>query len=121
MNLFEFCLLLLAILMSVAGQVYLKLGALKLGAVTFENLKNHVFKILSVPELLLGLGFYSLGAIAYILVLTRVSLSVAAPAASLIYIFTVLSAFLFFNEPITLWKSLGVGAIVFGVCLVASD
>ena len=85
----EFGLLLVSILTSTLGQLFLKLGALKLGKVTAGNVFSHVLSIAATPELILGLLSYGMGAIAYILLLTRVRLSIAAPSASLIYFFPV--------------------------------
>lgn len=118
MSLPEFFLLLMAVSLSAFGQVYLKTGALKLGEVSFSSLVNHLARMITIPELFIGLTFYGLGAIAYILVLTRVKLSVAGPAASVIYILTVWLGYLFFNEPITVQKAFGVGLIVCGVAMI---
>ncbi len=63
----ELGLLLISILTSVAGQFWLKAGALKLGKVNAGNLVSHVFGIVTMPELLAGLACYGLGACAYIL------------------------------------------------------
>lgn len=114
----EFLLLLASVLASVAGQFLLKAGALKLGQVTADNAVSHILNIVTIPELLMGLGCYGLGAIAYILLLTRVNLSVAAPAVSLIYVFAVLIGFVVFREPIPFSRLVGLAFIVCGVLLV---
>ncbi|EKV01778.1 EamA-like family transporter [Leptolyngbya sp. PCC 7375] len=119
MNPPEFFLLLMAVLLSVAGQIFLKFGALQLGAVNASNLVTQIFKIATTYELIIGLMFYGFGAIAYILVLTRVPLSTAGPAASMIYIFTVVSGSLFFNEAITAAKILGLVTITIGVLIIS--
>ncbi len=118
MTLPEFGLFLIAILMSVAGQWLLKAGALKLGQVNTSNFSSHVLGILTNPELLMGLTCYGLGAIVYILVLTRVKLSVAGPAAAVVYVFTVLLGYFVFQEPIPLSRVIGLGLITCGVLLV---
>lgn len=118
MNLQEFCLLLFSVLVSATGQFFLKIGALKLGKVTGSNLVSHILNIIMVPELLAGLACYGLGAIAYILLLTRVKLSVAGPSASLIYIFSVLMGYFIFKESIPIYRLFGMGFIVCGVILV---
>lgn len=118
MTLPEFGLFLIAILMSVAGQWLLKAGALKLGQVNPSNLSSHVLGILTTPELLTGLTCYGLGAIVYILVLTRVKLSVAGPAAAVVYVFTALLGYFVFQEPIPLSRVIGLGLITCGVLLV---
>lgn len=114
----EFILLLTSVLAGVIGQFLLKMGALKLGEVNASNALNHLLSIAVTPELLIGLISYALGALAYILLLTRVDLSVAGPAVSLSYIFSVLLGFFFFKEAIPLSRLIGLGFIMGGVILV---
>jgi drug/metabolite transporter (DMT)-like permease len=114
----EFSLLLMSVIASVAGQFFLKSGALKLGRVHAGNAVNHILSILTTPELLIGLTCYALGALAYILLLTRVSLSVAGPSVSLVYIFSVLLGYFIFKEPIPLIRLIGLTLIMSGVILV---
>ncbi len=114
----EFGLFLISILMSVAGQWLLKAGALKLGQVNSGNLSSHVLGILTTPELLAGLTCYGLGAITYILLLTRVKLSIAGPAVALVYVFSVLLGYFIFRESIPLSRVVGLGLIICGVVLV---
>lgn len=118
MNFSEFLLLVAAVITSGMGQLFLKLGALKLGKVTASNIVLHVINIITVPELLLGLSCYGIGAIAYILLLTRVKLSVAGPSAALIYVFSVLVGYFFFKESIPVYRLFGLSFIVCGVVLI---
>lgn len=120
MNLQEFGLLLISVIASSFGQLFLKLGALQLGAVTSTNLVGHLLKIATTPALIAGLAAYGVGAVSYILLLTRVKLSVAAPSASLIYLASVLIGYFVFQESISLGRAVGLGLIVCGVALVAS-
>lgn len=108
----------MAILTSAAGQFFLKTGALRLGKVNATNWLSHVFGVFTTPELLAGLCFYGLGAVAYILLLTRVNLSVAGPSAALIYVFSVLMGYFLFREAIPLSRAAGLGLIICGVLLV---
>jgi multidrug transporter EmrE-like cation transporter len=114
----EFGLFLISILASVVGQWLLKTGALKLGKVNASNLFSHLQGILNTPELLIGLACYGMGAFFYILVLTRVNLSVAGPAASLSYVFSVLLGYFVFRESIPLNQVIALGFIVSGVVLL---
>ena len=114
----EFLLLLASVIASVVGQFLLKIGALKLGQVNATNAVSHVLSIVVTPELLLGLTCYAFGALAYILLLTRVDLSVAGPSISLVYVFSVLLGSLFFKETIPFTRIVGLGCIVCGVMLV---
>ncbi|MDX2242469.1 MAG: EamA family transporter [Leptolyngbyaceae cyanobacterium bins.302] len=118
MTLQEFFLFLAAILVASGGQTLLKLGALKLGPVEANNAIEKVLNILRTPELLVGLVFYGVSAILFILVLTRVKLSVAAPAVSITYIISVLAGYFLFKEPITTRHLIGFSLIICGVVLV---
>lgn len=121
MNIAELGLLLTAVLMSGAGQTFLKLGALRLGELTADKVLSHILSIATIPELVIGLAAYGFGAIAYILLLTRVELSIAGPAASAIYIFSVLVGHFIFHEPIPLTRIIGLGFIICGVILVIAQ
>lgn len=114
----EFGLLLISILASVSGQFFLKAGALKLGKVNAGNLSSHILGMITTPDLLIGLSCYGLGAIAYILLLTRVKLSIAGPAVALVYVFSVLVGCFVFREPVPLTRLVGLGLIMCGVVLV---
>lgn len=118
MNPQELALLLISVMASVTGQLFLKLGANKLGKVNTSNILTQITSIATTPELLLGLLCYGLGAIAYILLLTRVKLSIAGPSASLVYVFSVLIGYFIFKETIPSIRYLGLGLIVSGVILV---
>lgn len=111
-------LLMMSILTSVAGQFLLKAGALKLGRVEAGNVVSHILRIATTPELLMGLTCYGLGAIAYILLLTRVKLSVAGPAVALVYVFSVLVGYFVFRESIPPSRLIGLSLIIGGVLLV---
>jgi drug/metabolite transporter (DMT)-like permease len=114
----EFALLLVSILTSVAGQFFLKAGALKLGKVNADNAVSHILSIVFTPELIVGLLCYGLGAIAYILLLTRVNLSVAGPSVALIYVFSVVLGYFIYKEAIPISRLVGLGFITCGVILV---
>ncbi|MGB6295753.1 MAG: EamA family transporter [Rivularia sp. (in: cyanobacteria)] len=114
----EFCLLLLSVFASVTGQLFLKIGAGKLGRVNATNALQQILGIITTPQLLIGLACYGVGAVVYILLLTRVNLSVAGPSASLVYVFSVLLGYFIFKESIPLMRVAGLSLIVCGVILV---
>lgn len=118
MNLQEFALLLMSVATSVGGQFFLKTGALKLGRVHIGNAVSHILSIITIPEIVLGLACYGLGALAYIMLLTRVSLSIAGPSISLVYVFSVLLGYFIFRETIPVTRLIGLSFIVCGVILV---
>lgn len=121
MTLKELGLLLISILTSVAGQFLLKAGALRLGKVSAENVVSHILAIVTVPELIAGLVSYAVGAIAYILLLTRVNLSIAGPSIALSYVFSVLLGYFIFREVVPIQRVIGVALIICGVVLVVGQ
>lgn len=114
----EFGVFVISLLIAVTGQFFLKLGALKLGRVTPENMIGHALSIITTPELLGGLAFYGLSAITYILLLTRVKLSVIGPSVALSYVLSVVVGYFVFRESIPPMRLVGLGFIVCGVLLV---
>ena len=118
MNLLEVSLLLTSVIVSIAGQFLLKLGALKLGKVDAGNAISHIISMVTIPELLVGLTCYGIGAVAYILLLTRVNLSVAAPSVSIGYVFSVLIGHFILKEPFGQIRLFGLSFIVMGVILL---
>ncbi|MEB3182524.1 MAG: EamA family transporter [Nostocaceae cyanobacterium] len=114
----ELGLFLFSIITGVTGQFLLKTGALKLGKVNAENALGHILGIITTPELLGGLSCYGVSAFAYILLLTRVKLSVVGPAVALTYVFSVLLGYFVFREAIPISRIFGLGLIICGVVLV---
>jgi drug/metabolite transporter (DMT)-like permease len=116
----EFGLFLISIVTSAAGQFFLKSGALKIGKSHPGSFFGNILGMIVIPELAVGLSFYGVGVIAYILLLSRVKLSVAGPALALGYVFSVLLGYFVFHETLPLRRILGLSLIVAGVILVLS-
>ncbi len=120
MNMVMFPLIFICILLNAAAQLLLKAGMMKIGHfdVSWENLLPIGLKVALVPHILLGLLCYVLSVVAWMVVLSRVEVSVAYPLASLGYIITAIAAFYLFNEPFTSIKIIGIAVIIFGVFLI---
>lgn len=121
MNLIDFFFLVLSVLSTVGGQLFLKLGADKLAPLLEQLSWSTLMGLFKIPELLVGLGFYTLAAVTYILLLSRVPLSIAAPSVSLVHVFSVLLGYFVFHESIPLSRVLGLGLIMAGVILVVAQ
>ncbi len=118
MNVVEISVLMVTVLTGSIGQFFLKNGAKQLGAVSTNNILSQIIGISTNFNLVVGLIFYAAAAILYILMLTRVPLSVLAPAVSLQYVFSMLMGKYFFGEVISMNRLVGLGMIVAGVILV---
>ena len=120
MTLQEFALFIISLIAGLSGQFFLKSGALKLGVLSSTNFLSHVLRIATIPELIFGLTFYAMAAVLYILLLTRINLSVLGPAVALQYVFTMMMGHFLFHEPLPLSRLAGVALIIGGVVLLVS-
>jgi drug/metabolite transporter (DMT)-like permease len=91
------------------GAVFLKIGSTRLR----QGLSN----IISVP-LAGGVAMYLLSSVFFIAGLRKGELSVLYPLVSLGYIWTLLWSNLFFKEPLTRYKFLGLFLILVGVSFI---
>jgi drug/metabolite transporter (DMT)-like permease len=91
------------------GAVFLKKGAARLDGsiLSFVNL-----------ELIFGVSLFLGSSVFYALGIRGGQLSVLYPMVSLGYLWTLLWSKLFFKEPLTVTKFLGLGLILLGVCFV---
>ena len=113
-------LILLSTISGVAGQTALKLGVSKPGvAETATGLFAIVALIFKSPLVLLGLGFYGLGALAWIAVLSRLDLSGAYPVLALNFVFVTLASRFILGETVPPLRWLGILVIIAGILLVA--
>ena len=91
------------------GAVFLKMGAARLDGSVLSFLNS---------RLLLGVALFLGSSVFYALGIRGGQLSVLYPMVSLGYVWTLLWSRLFFNEPFTRTKFLGLGLILLGVCFV---
>lgn len=119
---YSIALILASVLVGVLGQLFLKAGVAKLGTIGGEalsNLPHLVGTVATTPQILIGLAFYGLGAAMWIVVLSRVDLSLAYPMLGLGYVIVLLTSWLVFGEAVTPLRWAGTIMIVAGVVLVA--
>jgi len=113
------------ILISVAaggvGQILLKLGMNRLGAVTlsFDQIFEVLWRIGTNPFVVGGLLLYVCGTVFWLAALSRVDLSYAYPFASLSYILMLGASWLIFGENITPLRLVGTLAIAIGVLVIS--
>ncbi len=114
-------LIFISILTGVAGQTVLKLGVSTPQAAerAISGPFDVIVLILHSPLVLLGLLLYGVGALAWIMVLSRLDLSYAYPFLALNFVLVTLSSRLILGEPIPTIRWLGIGFICVGILIVA--
>lgn len=103
-------LIVIATILGGFGALYFKLGA--------DKLKFNLLDLMKNWRLMLGVFFYGISTVFFILGLKGGDLSVLYPFASLTYVWVVLLSIKLLNEKMNLYKWMGVASILIGVSLI---
>lgn len=121
MSAVAFALVLTGVLLNAAAQLLIKAGAETVGRFNFtaSNLWHAGLHFALQWQILLGLAFYAVSVVVWILALTRVQVSIAYPMLSLGYVVTAFAAWWLFGEALSTQKFIGIAVIIAGVIIVA--
>lgn len=110
-----------SVLLGVVGQLLLKSGLNRLGALSLGGYGalTAAWRIGISPLIWAGLGLYAVGTLFWLAALSQVELAYAYPFISLTYVLILVASWLFFREQLSLLRVLGVAAICLGVSIVA--
>lgn len=116
-------LILSGVLLNSTAQLLLKTGMLQIGHFEFSisNAIPIALKVIVNLPIIAGLTCYVLSVGFWLLVLSRIPVSVAYPMLSIGYIVNALAAHFLFAEPLTSVKVLGIFVIITGVYIVAQN
>ena len=117
----EFLLIIGSVFLAAVGQITLKYGMNKVGRITaadFGNVFELFMRTFTNPFVLLGFLVFGLSSILWLVVLSRINVSVAYPFVSLTYFLVLLLSWLFLGEKITLLQWGGVMLIWLGLFVV---
>lgn len=117
MKLWVFLVLLLAIFMTTAGEMLTKAGLNRVGEFSFRW--EVIWRTFTNWMVLLGFALILGAAILWLVVISRVNLSLAYPILALGYVVTVIASWLLLSEPLTWQKLVGSLVICAGVALVS--
>jgi drug/metabolite transporter (DMT)-like permease len=113
-----------AVIISVFGQVSLKVAMNQVGAIDAESLvrpMETLMRVFSTPLVWLGLGCYGVSALLWLVVLSRLDLSYAYLMLASMYVLIPLVSWLFLGERIPPLRWLGMVVVVLGVVIVAKS
>lgn len=116
-------LILFGVLLNAGAQLLLKAGMIQIGhfEFTLTNALPIGIKVMANPPIITGLFMYVISVGVWLLVLSRVQVSLAYPMLSIGYIVNALAAYYLFGEPLTSLRLLGIFIIIGGVYLVAQS
>lgn len=118
-----FALIVLNDLVDTVAQLFMKKGVLATGisVVTPATIAEFVARGVSSWPLWAGVVIFILNFFVWIAILYKVDLSIAMPVGSTSYIFIPLAAMLFLHERVSLFRWIGIGAIVLGIHFVSQS
>jgi drug/metabolite transporter (DMT)-like permease len=119
----SFGLLFVSVIFAIGGQVTLKsamdpnrIG--RIGTAQVSRPMETVVRALQEPRLWVGLTLFGISAVFWLVVLSRVPLSVAYPIVGLSYIIVVAIARLFLHEHVPPLRWVGVAVVAIGIAIV---
>ena len=118
---FSLMMLVISVVFAVAGQFTLKTAMNevgRIGATEIAAAGDTITRALREPRLWLGLMLFGISAMFWLVVLSRVDLSVAYPFVGLSYIVVVLFSRLFLHEQVTALRWLGVVVVAIGIAII---
>lgn len=116
----DYILLTFNVFLTVIGQILLKQGVTKVGEI--NNLKVFLSKFTQIiwnPYVISGISIYGFTTFVWLVILSRIKLSIAYPMLSLGYVIAIPFSRIFFKESIPVTRIIGAIIICIGVYLVA--
>lgn len=122
MKIHIFIFILLSVTLSAVAQIVLKTG---MSSMPIENairrglFSGVVWQITTSPWIIGGLGLYFIGTMVWLLVLSKVDVSLAYPFVGLGFILTMLFGYLILGESVSLMRALGTLLVAIGVVMIS--
>ena len=121
MNLASFLTIMLSVTVSAIGQICFKLGLNSLNRPdTPAQLEGSMLLAsLLTPGVIVGLGFYIVGALLWLSALGRVELSQAYPFVGFGFTLTTLAGWWIFGDHLSVQRIAGIGIVLVGITFLA--
>lgn len=106
-------LILFSVLLNALAQLFLKKGMISVGELAFSV--DFIMRCAFNPFILGGFGFYAISIISWLIVLSKVQVSIAYPFLSFGFVFSAIVAYFAFGEDLGAFKILGIAFICIGL------
>lgn len=116
----SYAFLITALILNSIANIMMKLGAMHLGDLSNINAQEMIYKFITNWRLILGLFFFAVNVILYVIALNKLDISMAYPIMTtggflIISVFSVI----FLKEPFTLIQGIGIILATTGITLIA--
>lgn len=115
----NYLILAVSILLAVAGQLMMKKGMMIFGAFPASQLLSNLIPMFMNPWVFFGFVCFGFSSIFWLVVLSRLPLSLVYPMVSVAYVLVAFASLIFFRENVSLARWLGIVIIVCGVFLIS--
>lgn len=115
----NYIILAISILLAVAGQLFMKKGMMIFGQFRVSQLLVKIIPIFLNPYVFTGLVFFGISSVFWLVVLSRLQLSLVYPMVSVAYLLVAIFSLIFFKENISLIRAAGILVIMMGVFLIS--
>lgn len=112
----------LSVTMATVGQLFLRAGMVRVGYIGEERIGSPfqlAGNVLREPRVALGLAAFGISAAIWLVVLSRVPISVAYPFAGLTYVLVAMFGKYVLGEPVPALRWAGLLLIITGIAIVA--
>ncbi len=116
-----YLILFIAVITAVISQLLFKkgVGSLNLTNISIAHALELIVSILKNPYIVTGLFFYGISFVIWLVVLSRMKLSVAYPITSMNFVFVLFASYYLFGEKISITQLGGISLIIIGVIALA--
>ena len=114
-------LLFTSIVLAASGQILLKKGMMEVGMFsgTSGTMMSYYFRAFTNPYVFFGFCFFLVSVFSWLLVLSRLPLSLAYPCVAFGYVIVTIASKFIFHETISVIRWLGIAVICLGVFLIS--
>lgn len=108
-----------SILIAVFGQIFMKKGMMEVGFIQLSHAFGKFWTMMFNPWVILGLIFYALSAVLWLIILSRKDLSFAYPLVSLGYVLVLFLSAVIFKEHVGFMRWIGAVVIMLGIFIIS--
>jgi drug/metabolite transporter (DMT)-like permease len=119
----SFLIIILVVATAAMAHILLKMGMNEIGEINSDSIKTPgvlIRQLLTTHVILLAIPLYAVSSIGWLIVLSRLNLSVAYPLLASLYIFLPVLSMVFLSESLTVQHWVGILVIGIGVGIVLS-
>lgn len=115
----NYLIMVISVLLAISGQMLMKKGMMAFGTFPVSQLLVKIVPMLLNPWVFFGFACFGLSSLFWLVVLSRLPLSLVYPMVSLGYVLVAILSLIFFKENVSLIRWAGIATIIAGVILIS--